>query len=665
MPSRDASLAPPLRNLGLVAHVDAGKTTLTEHMLFLSGSIRALGSVDKGTACTDWLDVERARGISVRAAATTFGWRDVTINLIDTPGHVDFSAEVERALRVLDGVILVVSAVEGIQAQTVALWQALRRMGLPTLIFINKLDRLGADPQRVLGDLQRQFSPMVLPLQVVTALDAEPVMLEALAEGTLPADEVHVLVLRNQLLERAAEKDEALLEAWVEGRSVSNADLRAAMARLSRAGILFPVLYGAAAKGLGVEQLLDAVVDFLPHPRGTAQGPVSGLVFKLEHDRTMGRIAYVRLFQGVLANRDTVHNTTQDRPEKVTQIRKVHGSRHRDTGLLEAGDIASVCGLQARIGDILGDPVAVPPACGLAMPLLMVQAHPAQDGDFSRLVAALQELADEDPMLELQWLRDTRELHLRIMGVIQLEVLTSLLRTRFGLQATFGPPSVIYRETPTQAGEGSIEYTMPKPCWAVLRFALEPGEPGSGVTFASTVRDDAIHYRYQRQVEQTLPEALKQGLHGWEVTDLKVTLVGGEHHLVHTHPLDFVVATPMGIMNGLEATGTTLLEPMVEATLTVPAALGNRIIGDILQMRGTFDSPQVLGDTFTVVALLPVATSLDYSTRLGSLSSGRGSLTTRFAGYQPCPLELGATCPRRGVDPRDQAKYILSARGAL
>jgi ribosomal protection tetracycline resistance protein len=437
------------------------------------------------------------------------------------------------------------------------------------------------------------------------------------------------------------------------------------MADLARAGRLFPVLTGAAAKGLGVDRLLDAVVDCLPAPAGDPDGPVAGLVFKLEHDPTMGRIAFVRLFSGTLRNRDAVANATQGTPEKVTQIRRILASRHEDTGELRAGEVGSVCGLQARIGDVLGEPEGVPDGCRLAVPLLTVQAFAAQEAEFPRLVAALKELADEDPLLDLQWLREERELHLRIMGVIQMEVLASLLRTRFGLEASFGSPSVIYRETPARAGEGYVEYTMPKPCWAVLRFALEPGERGSGVEFRSVVRDDELFQRYQNQVRRTLPEALKQGLHGWEVTDLRITLVAGQHHLVHTHPLDFAVATPMGIMDALEATGTTLLEPMLDCAIAVPAALGNRVIGDILQMRGTFESPEIAGDTFRIQARLPVATSLDYPTRLGSLSGGRGLLATRFAGYQECPLEQGATCPRRGIDPRDRARYILAARKAL
>ena len=628
-----------IRTFGVLAHVDAGKTTLTEQMLFHSGSIRALGSVDRGTAHTDWMDVERERGISVRSAVTTFPWRDVEVNLIDTPGHVDFGAEVERSLRVLDGAVLVLSAVEGIQAQTAVLWKALRRMGIPTVVFINKTDRMGADPAGVLAQVQRRLSPMALPLH--------------------PGDQ------GPETVERVAELDEVILGHWAEGRPVAPALLRERMAGQARAGSLYPVLFGSALKGLGVEELLDAVVDCLPPPAGDVLGPVSGLVFKLEHDKTMGRIAYVRLFSGELRNRDAVANATQGTQEKITQIRRVRAQRHEDTGLLQAGDIGSVCGLQARIGDVLGDPAGVPEGCAMAVPLLTVQAFAAQEADFPRLVAALKELADEDPMLELQWLRDERELHLRIMGVIQMEVLTSLLASRFGLEARFGAPSVIYRETPAKAGEGYIEYTMPKPCWAVLRFAIEPGERGSGVVYASTVRDDAMLHRYQNQVERTLPEALKQGLHGWEVTDLRITLVEGQHHLVHTHPLDFAVATPMGIMNGLEATGTTLLEPMLACSITVPAALGNRVIGDILQMRGTFEAPAIGGGEFTVEARLPVATSLDYPTRLGSLSGGRGVLSTRFDGYQECPLELGATSPRRGIDPRDQAKYILAARKAL
>jgi ribosomal protection tetracycline resistance protein len=443
--------------------------------------------------------------------------------------------------------------------------------------------------------------------------------------------------------------------------------MRPVLLSSARRAELFPVLFGASGRGIGVEALLDAIVEWLPPPEGDERAAASGVVFKLDKDPAMGRVAYVRLYNGAIRNRDTVLNATRGLEEKVTQIRRIAGRRTEDTGLLRAGDIAALYGLgRARIGDILGSPDGVPGGWPkLAVPLLTVQARWRNEADYPAVVAAFQELADEDPLLGLEWLQEERELHLKVMGTVQMEVLSRLVRSRFGLDVSFGPPSVIYKETPAKAGEGYIAYTMPKPCWAILRFRIEPGERGSGLKYASTVRPEDLLDSYQNEVARRVPEALEQGLFGWEVTDLKVTLIEGEHHVWHTHPLDFVVATPMGIMNGLAATGTKLLEPMLRFRLTVPEEFGGKIMGELAAMRGEFDPPAVSGERMELEGTLPVATSLDFPARLGSLTKGRGTLSTFYAGYRECPPEVRAERPRRGVNPLDQAKYILAARSAL
>ena len=628
-----------IRNVGLLAHVDAGKTTTTEQMLYVSGRIRTAGSVDAGTTQTDYLEVERERGISVRMATTVLPWQGCEINLVDTPGHVDFVVEVERSLQVLDGAVLIISAAEGVQAHTETLWHALRRRGLPTILFLNKTDRVGADVPAVLASIASGLTDRAIPVD-------------------LPADE---------MADRLSQFDSLTLERFVETGSLEDSFLRERFATLARAGEVFPVLTGAVLRGVGARELLDAIVAYLPPPpAGAAEQPLAGVVFKLDRDPAMGRVAYVRLFGGRLRNRETVRNTTRGEEAKVSQIRKMYARHHEDIGAIAAGDIAALCGLGAvRVGDVLGSAAGVPPMERLAVPVLNVRVHPESPADLPRLVQALQELTDEDPMLDLQWHSKIRELHVKVMGAIQIEVLGSLLRSRFGLGARFDPPSVIYRETPTQPGEGFVAYTMPKPCWAVLRFRIEPGARGSGLQYAANVPADRLLPAYQREVERRVPEALQQGLLGWQVTDLKVTLIDGEHHLVHTHPLDWFVATPMGIMDGLTNTGTTLLEPIYSFRITVPEELGGKILGDLLQMRGQFDGPVVAGGRFTVDGTVPVATALDYPIRLASLASGRGVMSTRFAGYQPAPAGVIANRERLGVDPRDRAKYILSVRGAL
>ncbi|MFD0671501.1 GTP-binding protein [Cohnella sp. GCM10027633] len=660
-----------LRNVGIFAHVDAGKTTTTEQMLYRSGSIRSLGSVDDGTAQTDWLEVERERGISVRSAVTRFVWRGTEVNLVDTPGHVDFLSEVERSLRVMDGAVLILSAVEGVQAQTEVIWQALRDLGIPTLLYVNKLDRVGADPLRVTEEIGRLLTGNAVPIQAVTGVEAAFEgaigLIDWRNEGAAADDASEAVgAARERLVDAVAVHDDALLERVLEHGTLSDAQLAPALIEATRSARLFPVLFGASSRGIGVDSLMDAVVALLPSPAADAEAPLSGVVFKLDKDPAMGRVAYVRLYGGTLRNRDSVRNVTQDIEEKITQIRKVDGQRSEDVGMLSAGDIAAVYGWsRARIGDVIGSVAGVPGERRLAEPLLTVQAHWRNEAQYATVVAAFQELADEDPHLDVQWVPEDRELHLKVMGPIQVEVLTQMMASRFGLDVYFDEPSVIYKETPVVQGEGFVAYTMPKPCWAILRFRIEPLPRGSGLVYSANVRTERLLERYQNEVARRVPEALEQGLRGWPVTDLKVTLVEGEHHVWHTHPLDFVVATPMGIMDGLVNTGTKLLEPMLSYRLSTPEEFGGKLMSELVLMRGTFDTPVARGGRMEIEGTLPVATSLDFPARLGSLTKGRGTLTTLFAGYQDCPPDVEATRTRRGVNPLDTSKWILATRNAL
>lgn len=647
-------------NVGIFAHVDAGKTTTTEHILFESGRIRALGSVDSGTAVTDSMEIERQRGISVRAALTSLTWKGVRINLVDTPGHVDFLSEVERSLRVMDCAVLILSAVEGVQAQSEMIWSALRKLGIPTLIFVNKMDRVGANPEAVLTEARNYLSGDIIPVQqplgkeqnYIGAID----LWESEAEPTA----------QTELLEALAERDEALLEMYISGSSIDLAAWKKCMKAASSSGRLYPMVYGAASKGLGITALLDAMVEYFPRAGGNVDAPVSGIVYNIQRDKSMGRMAFVRLYEGTIRNRDTIMNYSQDMQGKVTQIRKVEGGRTEDVGALEAGDIAVIYGLSGvRIGDVLGHPDAIPEEAKLAVPLLTVRVFWETDMDDHKVIEALQELADEDPLLDTQWLPEERELNIKVMGPIQLEILSSVLEERYGLKVTFGQPSVIYKETPARAGEGFIAYTMPKPCWAILRFRIEPGPPGSGLVYESVVRSSDLLPQYQNETARRVPEALQQGLYGWEVTDLKVTLIEGEHHVWHTHPLDFAVATPMGIMDGLARVGTKLLEPILQVRIVVPEENGGRVMNDLVQMRGTFEPPVLQGERMIIEGRLPLATSLDYPVTLSSYTKGRSTFTSFFAGYEECPPDVTAERTRRGVNPLDQAKYILSVRKAL
>ena len=632
------------RNIGFFAHVDAGKTTLSEQLLLHSGTIREAGSVDRGTAHTDDLPVERRRGISVRATCVSLEWKGTAIHLIDTPGHTDFSAEIERSFWALDGAVLLIDAVQGIQPQTETLFRALKDQKIPLLLFLNKTDRPEANPDAVLARIRRRLSEDACPLWD-----------------------------REALTEYVCGTSEELMLRYLEEDMPGPEEIRRQLAVLSREGKAFPVLRGSALKGLGIEELLDAVLDYLPGPE--AEDGLCGVAFSVAWDRVMGRGMWVRLYGGRLENRMGLElRTGTDRvtgepitvQRKISQIRNAAGE---DTGTLTAGEVGVVYGLgELPIGHIFGSPDRLPRKVNpgsLRAPLIMVRAIPENPEQLHALREACGTLSSEDPLLQAQYVERTGEIQLQVMGKIQLEILKEVLETRFGLKASFSEPAVIYRETIRQRATGFVAYTMPKPCWAVLEFDLAPGKRGSGVRFSSAVSGKDILPRYQHQVEQALPLALSQGRLGWQTTDLEITLIGGNHHLIHTHPLDFIVATPMAIQDGLRRGGSVLLEPILEATFVIPADCAGRIMSDVQQMRGEITETESDETAMTLKALVPVATSLDYPAQFASVTHGKGAMSTALHGYRECPLELGKTAARRGVDPLDTAKYILAARSAL
>ena len=634
-----------IRNFGIFAHVDAGKTTLSEQLLLHAGAIRKAGSVDAGTAHTDNLPVEQRRGISVRATCVRLGWRDAQINLIDTPGHTDFSAEIERSLWALDGAVIVVCGVEGVQPQTELLFEALRAQGLPVVFFINKMDRDGADAARAAAQIRRRLSPRAALID-----DAE------------------------MLLEAVCDADDGMMERYLSGDVPGGAEVRGLLPTLARRGEVFPVLTGSALRDRGIEALLDAVIDCLPAPKMDAAA-LCGVAFAVTHDRLLGKGLWVRLFGGRLENRnaltlpgriDPFTGETQPVQSKITQIRDVAGA---DIGSLSAGEIGVVFGVgQLKVGQVFGDEGVLPRKVrpgALRTPLMTVRVVPDKPEDMKALAAACATLSEEDPLLQAHYVRSTEELRMDVMGAIQLEILQETLRTRFGLGASFTNPAVIYRETIAHEAEGFCAYIMPKPCWAILRFIIRPGPRGSGVRFHSEVPVREILMRYQHQVEQALPMALSQGRLGWKVTDVDITLTGGSHHQFHTHPLDFIVATPWAIQDGLARGGSVLLEPILELRLRVPPELVGRVMSDVTAMRGEVAEVQSGDDFAAMTALVPVATSMDYSVRLAQSTGGRGSMSARLHSYRECPLELGATAQRRSVDPLDTSKYILAARSAL
>ena len=641
-----------LRNIGIVAHVDAGKTTLAEQMLYLSGNIRSLGRVDDGTTQLDWLSVERRRGITVLAATTLLSWRDCHINLIDTPGHVDFSSETSRALRILDAVIVVVSGTEGVQAHTKTLWRAIQSLGIPTLFFVNKMDRDGADETRVLKEIRDDLTPNAVLLQRACRdghrfVNTRPVL----------SDEMQTDPLLSELVETLAEHDEAVVERFVQEEKMPTSWLEDRLRFHARSGRIYPVLVGTALHGIGPRSVLDAVVDFFPSPKIPMSDELSAVVFKIQREPRMGRMAFVRLYSGSLTSRQLVPNTTQGTSEKISQIRKISANAHQDVGQVGTGDIAALCGLeQTRIGDVLGNPEHIPEMPEMPVPVFQVKAFPlpyqqsehvfiedtagveeqAKPPEYVALAEAMLELEDEDPSLAVDWNADIRELRVRVMGVVQVEILQSILHDRFGLFAGFGKPSVIFKETPAQSGHGYIAYTS-IPHWAVMHFLFEPAERGSGLAYKSIVRPGELKIRYQREIARRVSPALEQGPKGWEVTDLKVTLIEGSDHEQHTHPLDFVAATGWAVEDALKNCGTVLLEPILAFRIEAPPEAGGRICNELYNRRASFDEPVFNPDLFTLEGEIPASTSLDLPIQLQQWSSGKAMITTRLCRYALAP----------------------------
>jgi Translation elongation factors (GTPases) len=547
--------------------------------------------------------------------------------------------------------------VEGIQAQTELLFAALKQTRTPTVLLINKIDRAGSDVGKLIEEIKTRFTPAVVSFHKVINQGGRDCAVQKRAFTDTAFAEECVLAL--------SESDPPLLERYLSGYAAAPAELEETIkAGLAGARIL-PVLCASASLGAGVDDLLEFLTKYMEGTKNSEDGELSATVYKIEHDKAMGKIAHVRLFGGTIKNRDSIYIPSCGKSQKVTQIRRVFGEKFTDIGEVCAGDIAALCGLSAiQIGDVIGKRSAFD-SYRLAVPLLKVQVLPQNGGDLTCLIAALRELCEEDPLLDMEYISEDSEIQIKITGAIQLEILAALLKERYNLDVSFSAPSVIYKETPVKSGEGFEAYTMPKPCWAIVRLLIEPGKPGSGLEYSSVVSNNDIYLRYQNHIRTSLQEALKQGLYGWEVTDLKVTLIGGSHHIVHTHPMDFFVATPVAVMNGLVQTGTTLLEPIVSMTISAQEEFAGKIIGDLVQMRGEFDTPIIRAGNFRVEALVPVATSLEYPIRLGMLTSGRAVIGTRFSGYRQCPVELGATAKRRGVNPLDRAKWILNRRNAL
>lgn len=651
----------PVLTIGILAHVDAGKTSLSECLLHHSGATTSQGSVDKGTAVTDTLAIEKSRGISIKASAVNFSWQDYRFQLVDTPGHIDFAAEVDRALSILDGVILVVSAKEGVQAHTLNLWERLKERKLPVIIFFNKIDREGVDAEQLFLNFQKELGAKLFALNFPDLSDANNPKLLAFAAGN---EYTNTSILENSL-ENLAEVDEAFLAQYLEGTTTDLAPVLAKAKQYIVKGTLCPALFGSTKLDLGIADLLNNLIALLPPPQNYYSA-VSAKVFKVEFHEKLGRLVYIKSYGGPLKTKDSIHSQQLEKDIKINQIFKPQPGDLEQIAELNQGEVGVITTSDILwAGDVLGTENLDDEFANISDAVLGIEVKAIDDKDYQKLGEALDILNLEDPALDFNWYKEEREFHLKILGPIQTEILKENLSQRWAIEAEFLKPKVIYKETPTQAAEGYVRYWMPKPCWAIMTFLIEPAPLGSGISFVSKVRTSEISNKYINEVKRAIPWSLRQGIKGYEVTDLSITLIEGSEHTVHSNPGDFLLATPMGVLRGLENAGTDLLEPMYAFEIKAQQDLLGPVSSDLNQMRAQIEAPIFEDDFFLLKGRVSVAEAMDYGIKFNATTSGKGRLKLSLDGYEKTITTEDKIRAYKGVSPLDESQWILHMRGAF
>jgi ribosomal protection tetracycline resistance protein len=632
-------------NLGILAHVDAGKTTLTERLLYAAGVIDAIGSVDKGTTQTDSLPLEQQRGITIKSAVVSFAIDDVTINLIDTPGHPDFIAEVERVLSVLDGVVLVVSAVEGVQPQTRILMRALGRLRIPTLMFVNKVDRTGADCERVLSEISAKLAPATVAMTSVSGEGTRAAAVTPHSDGDA--------AFRERLVEVLAEHDDALLTEYLEDESnASPRRLRDALAAQTRRALVHPAFCGSAITGAGVDALTSGIVELLPAAVGDADGPASGTVFKIERGPGGEKIAFVRMLSGTLHARDRLH-VRGDEEEKVTAISVFEHGTAVQRPSVSAGGIAKLWGLAGiQIGDGIGAPGGRPILHEFPPPTLESVVVPHRHEDGARLRVALAQLAEQDPLINVRQDDGAQEISVSLYGEVQKEVIQATLADDFELDVTFRATTPIYVERPLGTGDAvEVLHAASNPFLATIGLRVDPAPNDSGIDFRLQVDARTVPlYLYKtlesftQHMDEYVRETLREGLSGWQVTDCTVTMTRCSYSIPDGPPsrrgprsaaADFRKLTPLVLMHALERAGTAVCEPVVEFTLEVPTETIGVVMPAVARLRSSVQTPSVRGELAVIEAVLPATKARDLQRQLPGLTGGEGVLESAFAGYEP------------------------------
>lgn len=668
-----------VRNIGIIAHIDAGKTTTTERILYYTGMIHRMGEVHEGTATMDHMVQERERGITITSAATTTFWGDCQINIIDTPGHIDFTAEVQRSLRVLDGGVTVFDAVAGVEPQSETVWRQANQYGVPRICFVNKMDRIGANFTRTIDMIKDRLKANPVAIQwpigqesdfrgVIDLMKMEAIVWEDGDQGVtskvvdIPTNMVdEVNQARETLIERIAETDDELTLRYLEGEEFTEEELRAALRQATISSKLTPVLCGTALRNKGVQRLLDAVVEYLPSPLDipaiegtdpyTGEGelrkaddkePASALVFKIVTDPYVGKLAYFRVYSGVVSTGSTLINSTKNRKERIGRIVRMHADHREDLKEVRAGDIAAILGLKQTItGDTLSDPdkPIILETINFPEPVIQLAIEPKTTADQDKMGIALRALADEDPTFQVKGDEQTGQTVLYGMGELHLEVLVDRMLREFKVAANVGKPRVAYRETITRLvdrAEGRfVRQSGGRGQFGHVILRLEPLEPGSGFVFENGIVGGVIPKEYVNPTEEGIREALESGvLAGYPMTDIKVTLYDGSFHEVDSSEMAFKIAGSMGFKEGAQKGNPVLLEPIMAVEVTVPDEYTGDVVGGLSAQRGMIEGIEMRTDGIqTIRAKCPLAEMFGYATRLRSMSQGRGSFTMEFHHY--------------------------------
>jgi len=683
LPTTEEERLRRLRNIGIIAHIDAGKTTTTERILYYTGKTYRMGNVDEGTTVTDWMVQERERGITIQSAAISSEWRGYQINIIDTPGHIDFTAEVQRSLRVLDGGVVVFDAVAGVEPQSETVWRQANHYGVPRICFVNKMDRTGADFWRTIDMIRDRLGAHPLPVQLpIGSEDLFSGMVDLItrsawtfpdALGATPVQQPipdslreKVEELREQLVEQVAETDDALLSKYLEGDPISEDELRLGLRKATLSRQLVPVLCGSSLRTKGVQLLLDAVIDYLPSPveipavvgtnphnereeeRPTSlDAPVAALVFKIQTDPYMGKLAYVRVYSGALRTGDMLLNSSRDRKERMGRLVQVYAEKREDVTVIRAGDIGAIVGVkQTSTGETLCDPSApiVLEAIDFPEPVISIAVEPKTKADQDKLSNALQRLAEEDPTFRVRVDEQTGQTLLSGMGELHLEVLIDRMQREFGVQAHVGRHQVAYRETITRKSTVDMRFvrqTGGRGQYAHVIMDFEPLDHGKGFEFANKTVGGVIPKEYIPAVEQGIRESMENGLlGGYPLVDIRASLTGGSYHEVDSSDMAFKIAGSMALREGAQKGSPALLEPVMRVEVVVPEANTGDVIGDLVSRRGQIGGLEMHSVGLQAVkGMVPMAEMFGYATSLRSSTQGRGTFTMEFDHYDFVPIE--------------------------